>query len=342
MASANNGPNLDEFLESARQWSGEHLTRAQKFMLLLAAAAVFSGFSSWFTVQPEETAVVLRFGRVARTVGPGLNFKLPLGIETVRLVPTARIFKQEFGFRAATGGLPPDQGPGDYAEESLVLTGDLNVIDVQWIVQYQVQDPIQYLFQVRDPEETLRNFSESVMQRVVGNRLASEVLTLGRVAVAAEAKEELQQLLTAYATGIRLVTVELQDVTPPGPVRAAFNEVNEARQDRERMINMAQEQTNKLIPRARGEAAQAVAEAEGYAIQRVNEAHGDTSRFLAVLQEYRQAREVTRKRLYLEAMRDVSRSARAVYVVDSEQKAMVPWLALDSSAASRVATEGGK
>src|SRR3989338_3306709 len=243
-------------------------------------------WSIWYTVPPEATAVVQRFGRVMRTAGPGLNFKIPFGVERVQLVPTARVLKEEFGFRALAAGQRAQQERGDFSNESLMLTGDLNVIDVRWIVQYRVEDPVRFLFKLRDQRQTLRDIAESAMRRVVGNLLGSDVLTVGRVAVASEVKEEMQKILSDYETGIRLVTVELQDVTPPDPVKPAFNEVNESRQDRERTINQAQEQANQQIPKARGEAALTVTEAEGYALERVNRAKGEATRFQAILDDY--------------------------------------------------------
>jgi membrane protease subunit HflK len=291
-------------------------------------------WSTWFTVQPEETGVVQRFGAVNRTVGPGLHFKFPDGIERVRLVPTARVLKEEFGFATASSGA---SGRTQYAADkkafndvSLMLTGDLNVIDVQWIVQYRIEDPVRYLFRVRRSQQTIRDIAEAVMRRVVGNRLGSDVLTVGRVAVSTEVKEEMQKILSAYDTGVRLVTVELQDVTPPDAVKPAFNEVNEARQDRERTINQAQEQANREIPRARGEATRTITEAEGYAVERINRANGEATRFRAILAEYQRAPEVTRRRLYLEAMGTILPEASALYIVDSDQKALLPWLRLES------------
>jgi membrane protease subunit HflK len=286
-------------------------------------------WSSWYTVQPAETAVVQRFGRVVRTAGPGLHFKLPYGVERVRVVPTARVLKEEFGFRtASTTGRRTRYAAEELDQESLMLTGDLNVIDVEWIVQYRIEDPVAYLFRMREPRETIRDLAEALMRRVVGDRLASDVLTVGRVAISAKVEEAMQEVLTSYGTGIRLVTVELQDVTPPDPVKPAFNEVNEARQDKERRINQAQEQANREIPKARGEAARTVTEAEGYALARVNRAKGEAERFRAVLAEYRRARDVTRHRLYLEALGDVLPQAKAVYIVDGDQKALVPWLSV--------------
>jgi modulator of FtsH protease HflK len=319
---------MDDLRRLQRQFEDSNPATFLSVLVILVAALVI--WSSWYTVQPEETAVVQRFGRVQRSAGPGLHFKLPLGIESVRRVPTARVLKEEFGFRTVAAGRQTRSVSGDFSEESLMLTGDLNVIDVQWIVQFRVEDPVRFLFKVREQTETFRAISEAVMRRVVGNKLGSDVLTVGRVAVASEVKEEMQKILSDYETGIRLVTVELQDVTPPDAVKPAFNEVNEARQDLERMVNQAQEQANKVIPRAAGEAKQAIAEAEGYATERVNQARGEAARFMSVLSEYQRVPEVTRRRLYLEAMSEVISDAKTVYIVDSEQRALIPWLSLDS------------
>jgi membrane protease subunit HflK len=309
-----------------------------------AVALAMLLLSSWYTVQPEQTAVVQRFGRVVRTAGPGLHFKLPYGVERVRLVPTARVLKEEFGFRTVAPGQRTRYAGADFEQESLMLTGDLNVIDVEWIVQYRIDDPVAYLFRVREPRETIRDLAEAIMRRVVGNRLASDVLTVGRVAVSSTVKAAMQAILTEYGTGIRLVTVELQDVTPPDSVKPAFNEVNEARQDRERRINEAQQQANREIPKARGEAVRTITEAEGYALERVNRAKGEAERFRTVLAEYHRARDVTRRRLYLEALRDVLPDAKAVYIVDGDQKALVPWLSLGTDQApgtTPAASSGG-
>jgi membrane protease subunit HflK len=273
---------------------------------------------------------VQRFGRVVRTVGPGLNFKIPYGIETARFVPTERVLKEEFGFRTEEPGRRTRYSARQFQDESLMLTGDLNVIDVDWIVQYRISDPEQFLFRVREPIDTIRDVSEAVMRRVVGNRLGSDVLTVGREAVQVEVKLEMQKILKDYETGVRITAVKLQDVTPPDPVKPAFNDVNEARQDKERTINQAQEQANQEIPKARGEAARTIAEAEGFALERVNRAKGETSRFNAILAEYQRAPEVTRKRLYLEALTTILPEAKSLYIVDADQKALIPWLSLDS------------
>lgn len=327
---------FDEIRKKWQRLKGSYLV----ILIVVAALFIFS-WTAWFTVQPEETGIVQRFGKVVRTAEPGLHFKLPFGIETVRTVPTARVLKEEFGFRTLIAGERTTYDERSYKDESLMLTGDLNVIDVQWIVQYRIEDPIRYLFHVRDTSKTIRDITEAIMRRVVGNRLGSDVLTVARVEVSAEAKEEIQKVLSEYETGVRLVTVELQDVTPPDPVKPAFNEVNEARQDKERTINQAQEQANREIPKARGVAAQSISQAEGYALERVNRANGEADRFQAILTEYEQAPEVTRQRLYLEAMDGFLAEMKRLYIVDAEQKAMVPWLPLESGVEAEV-PQGGK
>jgi len=333
---------LEEVLEKVmQQWRGFRGGPIKVLIVVVGALILF--WTVWFTVQPEETGIVQRFGKVVRTAGPGLHFKLPYGIETVRTVPTTRVLKEEFGFRTmstAPGRRTQYSDDQAYKAESLMLTGDLNVIDVQWIIQYRIEDPVRFLFYVRETPKTIRDITEAVMRRVVGNRLGSDVLTVGRVEVSTEAKAEIQKILTDYETGVRLVTVELQDVTPPDTVKPAFNEVNEARQDRERTINQAQEQANKEIPKARGVAAQSISQAEGYALARVNRASGEANRFNAILGEYRQAPEVTRRRLYLESLASFLAEMKGVYIVDSEQKALVPWLPLEPGAKALV--EGGK
>jgi modulator of FtsH protease HflK len=272
---------------------------------LVAALVVLGVMTSFFTVQPEERAVVKRFGSVYGIADPGLHFKLPFGIDTVQHVATERVLKQEFGFRTAeSAGFDRTQFTGPIPDESLMLTGDLNIIQVEWVVQYRIADPIQFLYGMRNPTQTLRDLSESVMRRVVGNRVGSEVLTTARVDIANTAREEIQQAMDAYLNGVHVITVELQDVVPPPRVQPAFNEVNEARQERERMINEANRQANQAIPRAQGTAQRIIAEAEGYATERVNRAFGEASRFSAVLAEYQGVPEVTRSRLYLETLNE--------------------------------------
>lgn len=286
-------------------------------------------FSVFYTVQPEQRAVVKRFSKVIGISDPGLHFKLPFGIDDVEKVATERVLKQEFGFRTQDrDDLRTRYAGQDFPQESLMLSGDLNIIDVEWVVQYRIADPMKYLYAMREPERTLRDLSESVMRRVVGNRIGSDVLTVGRVEISSTARDEIQAAMKRYDNGINVITVELQDVVPPERVQPAFNEVNEARQERERMINEATKQANQAIPRARGEANRRIAEAEGYATERVNRAQGETSRFTAVLAEYRSAPEVTRSRMYLEAMGEALPRVGSVLIVQDGQVPPLPLLTL--------------
>ncbi|ADO73641.1 HflK protein [Stigmatella aurantiaca DW4/3-1] len=287
---------------------------------LLVAALILGGMAAqnlFYTAQPEERAVITRFGAVIGQTGPGLHFKLPFGIDEVQKVATERVLKQEFGFRmesSGEGGRNRALTEG-YEEEREMLTGDLNMIDVSWVVQYQIQDPIKYLHQLREPERTLRDASEAVMRHLVGNRLARDVLTTGRAEISLLARDGIQEAMNGYNSGLRITAVELQSVVPPQRVRSSFNEVNEARQERERMINEAIKQKNQAIPKAIGEAKRTIAEAEAYAVERTHRAKGDVARFQAILKEYLLAPEVTRKRLYLEAIREVVPKAGKIIVV---------------------------
>lgn len=286
--------------------------------------------SCFYTVQPEERAVVKRFGRVISISDPGLHFRLPFGIDTVQFVATERVLKQEFGFRTedTDSSSRTRFTAGDFQNESLMLTGDLNIIDVEWVVQYRIADPIKFLYGMREPTRTLRDLSESVMRRVVGNRIGSEVLTIGRVGIANTVRDEIQTAMDLYDNGIQIITVELQNVVPPPRVQPAFNEVNEARQERERMINEANKQANQAIPRTLGEANRVISEAEGYATERVNRALGESARFNAVLAEYRNAPDVTRSRLYLEVLRETLPKVGSVLVVQDGQVPPLPLLNL--------------
>ncbi len=294
---------------------------------ILVLLLVMTFFSSYYTVEPEETGVVLRFGQYLKTTAPGLHFKLPLGMEQVYKVKTARVNKQEFGFRTRVPGIRTEYERRGHKDESLMLTGDLNVVDLEWIVQYRINDPLKYLFNVYDVEGTIRDISEASIRRIAGNKAFDDILA-NRVEFAAEAQQELQKILSFYDTGIKVITIKLQDVNPPESVKAAFNEVNEAIQDKERAINQAQEIYNNQVPRARGEAERTIAKAEGYALERVNKAKGDADRFLSVLKEYKKAKKVTRSRFYLEALNTMLPKMKEIYVVDGEQKALLPLLSV--------------
>ena len=286
-------------------------------------------FFTFYQVQPEEAGVVLRFGRYVRTTEPGLRAKLPL-VETVIKVPVQRQLKHEFGFRTLEPGTRSVFSQRQFDDEAIMLTGDLNVAVVEWIVQYRVSDPIQYLFKVRNLDDTFRAMNEAVMREVVGDRTVTEVLTVGRQDIETRVELELQALVGQYEMGINIEQVVLQDVNPPDAVKPSWDEVNQAQQQRDRLINEARAEYNAIIPRARGEAQQAILQAEGYALNRVNSAEGDASRFIEVYEAYRQSPTVTRRRLYLETMQRVLPKIGGKLFLAEDANGVLPLLSLDS------------
>ncbi|MBN2489884.1 MAG: FtsH protease activity modulator HflK [Planctomycetes bacterium] len=309
---------------------------------VLVLLAVIGLWTSVYTVQPEGEAVVKRFGRVVHIRQPGLHFKMPFGVDRAHFVPTRRVLKEEFGFRTLSAHRHTEyQKDRRHLGESLMLTGDLKVIDVEWVVQYRIEDAEKYLHRVREPSKTIRDIAEAVMRRVVGNNLGSDVLTEKRVQVATLARNELQAMLDTFQSGIRVATIELQDVTPPEPVKPAFNEVNQAEQERERLVNEAEKRRNQVIPRAEGEAQQTIASAQGYAAERVNRARGEAARFAAILAEYRHAPAVTRQRLFLEMIDRILPKLGRVLVIEEGLMAPLPLLHLEDAGARSPRGEGG-
>ncbi|MBU2235363.1 MAG: FtsH protease activity modulator HflK [Proteobacteria bacterium] len=282
------------------------------------------GFSSFFTVNPEEVGVILRFGKYTRTANPGMNFKLPLGIEEVTKVPVERQLKLEFGFRTEAQRDRSKYSTRAYQQESLMLTGDLNASEVEWIVQYRIADPYKFLFKVRGTTLTFRDMNEALMREVVGDRSVNEVLTVGRVEIAATVSGKLQELCDQYETGIKVDQVVLQDVNPPDSVKPAFNEVNEAQQEREKLINQARSEYNQVIPKARGTASRTIEEAKGYAIERVNQARGEAHKFSAIFKEYSKAPDVTRQRIYLETMSEILPKVGRKLITDEKTTGILP------------------
>lgn len=304
---------------------------AQKSMLpvlIVAFLIVVGGYSSMYEVDTEETGVVLRFGKFSSFAQPGLHFKAPFGIDQIYLVPTGRVLKEEFGFRTVTPDVRTTYNKSGLEEESLTLTGDLNVSDVEWIVQFQIADPFKYVFRIKDPVGTIRDVAEAMVRKAIGNANVNEVLTTERAQLANQIELNLQKTLNDYDIGVRIVTVKFQDVTPPDPVKAAFNEVNESEQQKESLIFQAREQFNREVPRARGEAKQALQEAEGYAVERINKARGETNRFKALLTEYRKAPEVTRRRIHLETLEEVMPRLDEIYIMDEKGGGLLPLLPL--------------
>lgn len=294
----------------------------------LALAAIVTLANLSFQIKPEEVGLVLRFGRHVRTTEPGLHFKLPF-VEQVLRVPVQRQLKEEFGFRTTEPGIQSQYSANSFTNESVMLTGDLNVAVVEWVVQYRVTDPYMYLFKVRGLTDTFRSMSEAVMREVVGDRTVTEVLTVGRQEIATTSERLLQDLVNQYEMGVVIDQIVLQDVTPPDPVKPSWDEVNQAQQQRDRLINEARAEYNKVIPRAKGEAGQAILQAEGYALERVNGAQGDATRFKAVYDAYRRAPDVTRRRLYLETMQRVLPELGAKVFMDRGTGTVIPLLPLD-------------
>jgi len=295
--------------------------------VILAVLLVLSViWSSVFTVEPEEVGIILTFGKYTREVQPGLAFKLPYPVQAVIKVPVERQLKEEFGFRTQRAGVRSSFAPQE--EEAQMLTGDLNVVVVEWTTQFRVSDPVRFLFKQRSLGETFRDANQAVMRAVVGDRSVTEVLTIGRQEIASEVEVRLQELCDQYEMGLKIEQVVLQDVNPPDEVKPSFNEVNQAQQERERMINEARTQFNRVIPRAKGEALQAIQEAEGYATDRINRAKGEAARFSALLQSYQRAPDVTRRRIYLETMRGVLPEARRRIVIDGDLQGVLPLLPL--------------
>ena len=278
-----------------------------------------------YSIGPDEIGVIQRFGKYIRLSSPGLHAKLPF-VEKVTPIKVKKILKEEFGVRTLRPGVKTRYSTRQYPEETLMLTGDLNILDVRWIVQFKIKDPVKLLFATRSPVGILRDISEVVMRRFVGDYSVDEVLTTKREEIDHLAQIETQKILDEYQTGIHIVTVKLLDVNPPEKVKPAFNEVNEAKQEKERMINQAWEAYNKVIPKAKGEATKTIREAEGYALDKINRSKGESERFLATLTEYKKAPEITRKRLYLEALLEVLPKVKEKYIIDPEQSSILPLL----------------
>ena len=283
-------------------------------------------FTAWFQVEANSEGVILRLGKYHRTVGPGLRFKIPFGLESVFIVPSQRQLKEEFGFRTVRSGVRTQYSGRDFPEESLMLTGDLNVADVEWVVQYRIAEPRKFLFEVRNVRDTFRDMTEAVMREIVGDRTVNEVLTVGRTELAQAMKDQLQLLCEQYNTGLRVSQVILQDVSPPDPVKPSFNDVNQAQQEREKMINEARGEYNRDVPRARGEAEQQISQAEGYAIDRINRAKGEASRFNQLYAEYRRAPEVTKRRIYIETLNQVLPKVGRKLILNKDTQNIVPLL----------------
>jgi membrane protease subunit HflK len=335
------GPKPTSDLEEMIQQAQDRLKRlmpgggaGNAIVLAVLAVVGLGAWTAYFTVPSDSVAVVQRFGKYLQDVPPGLHFKLPLGIDVATIVPVKRQLKQEFGL-ATPGATDAFQTSRDARRETQMVTGDLNAALVEWVVQYRISDPVKFLFDVREPRGTLRDVSESVMREVVGDRTVDEVITIGRQEIETEALAKMQALSTKYAMGISIDQVQLKNINPPEPVQASFNEVNQAQQEKEKLINEARRDYNKVIPLAEGEKDQRIREADGYRLKRINEAEGDVARFSALLAEYSKAPEVTQRRIYIETLQDVMPGIRSKIIVDERTRGILPFLNLDTQKADR-------
>lgn len=309
----------------------EQLTKNIRWVIV-GFVAIMTVLSSFFTVETEEVGVIMRFGKYVDEAKPGLNFKVPF-IDQVEYVPVQRQLKQEFGYRTTSAGVNSSYRKAGYGGESLMLTGDLNLGDVEWVVQYRIDNPFNYLFKVRNADETLRDISEAAMRQIVGDRTVNEVLTVGRAEVATQVEVILQDISNEYEMGIKIEQVVLQDANPPDPVKPSFNGVNEAQQQRETLINQARADYNRIIPRATGEAQETIQKAEGYSLDRVNRAQGEVSRFNDLYTEYIKAPEVTKRRIFLETMQDVLPKMGQKIITDEQGNSVIPLLQLQMDGA---------
>jgi membrane protease subunit HflK len=337
---ANPGPpDLDDLIRKAQDRLKQTLPSGGLGGLILLAVILLAGLGAWtayYTVPSDSVAVIQRFGKYLKDVPPGLHFKLPLGIDSATIVPVKRQLKQEFGF-STPGATDPYQSPrpGEGKRETQMVTGDLNAALVEWVVQYRISDPAKFLFEVREPRETLRYVSESVMREVVGDRTVDEVITIGRQDIESEALTKMQALSAKYNMGISIDQVQLKNINPPEPVQESFNEVNQAQQEKEKLINEARREYNKVIPLAEGEKDQRIREADGYRLKRINEAEGDVARFSALLAEYSKAPEVTRRRMYIETLQAVLPGIQAKIIVDDQARSILPLLNLNTQKGSK-------
>jgi len=301
------------------------LTAGTIIIAIVVIVVLIGSFSSFYMVDQTEEAVVLFLGKFSSVTGPGLHFKLPFGIETSYNVRTQAIQSMQFGFRTEKAGINTRYSSGDYSDESIMLTGDLNIVDVLWEIQYRIVDPRAWLFNVQEKEKTIRDVSMFAMNALVGDRSIIDVIGAERTNIEVQAQEMMNKLYDKYGLGIRVSTVKLQDINPPaGPVKAAFEDVNKSIQDMNRLINEGREAYNKAIPQARGEAEQTIQIAKGYSAERVNQARGDVARFLAVLREYQKNPGVTRERLYIEMMEDIFNNAKGTDLIDKGLTNFIP------------------
>lgn len=292
------------------------------WIIILGLAAI-TAFSSIYVVDETENAVITRFGKYTKTEGPGLHTKLPFGIEKNYNVDIKTIRAEQFGFKTVKSGRN-NEYRNNISEESEMLTGDLNIVDVEWVIQYKVVEPKSWLFNIYERQQTIRDISRSVINTLVGDRTIFDVMSADRSTIQNLAQEQMNNQFNSLGLGINVTTVQLQNVVPPSGVQEAFEDVNKASQDMKRLINEGKEAYNSEIPKAQGEADRQIQIAEGYAAERINMAKGDVARFNSVYEEYKRSPRVTKERIYLETMDSIFGSEKKPDLIDSELENLVP------------------
>tara|TARA_Y100001970_G_C14198599_1_gene839682 strand:- start:271 stop:1254 length:984 start_codon:yes stop_codon:yes gene_type:complete len=298
-----------------------------KYMLTILLLVLGIGYLSYYTVDANEEAVILRLGKYNDTVGPGLHFRIPL-IDSIYKVKVEYIYKMEFGYETISADIKTRYSKSNYEDVSWMLTKDLDIAEVKWVVQYKISDPYKYLFKVKNVEKTIMDISEAAMRMEVGDRLFDAVIGAGRESIAIDAKEYMQQKLNEYESGIKIQLVQLMPVLPPQPVQDSFEEVNRAQQDKQIYENEAERKKTKIINMASGDASKMIDEAEGYKTERINQAKGDVARFNALLKEYKKYPQITKDRIYLEKISQVLSVASDKIIIDSELDNVLPFLPL--------------
>jgi HflK protein len=319
-------------MRSVNRKSLQKLTPAMILIGIAALALIIIFSTSFIVVDQTERAVITTFGKYTSTASPGLAFKWPFGIQKAYTVKTEVVQTEQFGFRTEKAGVQTKYSDKDYPEESTMLTGDLNIVSVEWIIQYKITDPKAWLFNCSDRQKTIRDVSQSVVNLLVGDRTILGVIGPERTAIQEAAVQMMNEKFSEFGLGINVIQVQLQNIVPPKGVQDAFEDVNKAIQDMNRLVNEGKESYNSEIPKAQGQAQQQIEVAQGYATERVNEAKGDVARFNSVLEEYRKAPDVTKQRLYYEMVEDVFKGEKDVQLIDKRFSNFLPLKNLDSSA----------
>lgn len=309
--------------EKSKKGKKHHVGPKLILTIIILVVVAIAGFTSFYVVDETEQAVITRLGKYTTTTGPGLHWKLPFGLEKNYNVPVKIVQMEQFGFKTVKAGRN-NEYKNNISSESTMLTGDLNIVNVEWIIQYKIENPRQWLFGVYEKENTIRDISRSVINTLVGDRAILDVMGKERSTIEELGLEMMNENFLQLGLGINVTAVKLQNIVPPEGVQEAYEDVNKATQDMNRFINEGQEAYNAEIPKAQGEADKQIQQAEGYAAERVNRAEGDVARYNAVYEEYKKSPKVTKERIYLETMDEIFGGETKPTIIDSELENLVP------------------